>query len=288
MPLVIECLRRYSCVDDFLYEAPNSLMFWFFQRRDAFQLQGKMKKWSRDVLDDYVLLSTAPGFVRRNDCFFVSHFWRTQDHPDPDGECLRLLQAELQTQHWSYIWVDWSCMPQGPRSQAEEAYFIRSMETMSGLIRNCAFIWFYPPFEPRMWILYEVAQFALTSIGDLPATPDMRAFRDHIQEMVQTSVRSVLDKYSYKCTHDRDEAFLTSWLEVLVLLTRLRIGIFGIRELMDHMTWHSMANGICAFTADGVLELRKFQGTLIRGRECYTFTPFPKWVSLPIIILGIY
>ena len=192
-----------------------------------------MTKWSRDVLDNYVLLPATPGFVSRRECFFVSHFWRTQEHPDPDGVYLRLHQAELQPQHWSYIWVDWTCIPQSPHSQAEEAYFLRSLETMSGIIRNCGFAWFYPPFEARMWILYEVTEFALTSSEDFEATPDIREFKDHVQEMVQTSVRSVLDKYSYRCTYDRDKAFLTSWLEILVLLTKLRIGIVDIRRLMD-------------------------------------------------------
>jgi len=285
--IVIEALQGYTCLDDFFCKAPNFMMFWFFQRRDAFLSQESMTKWSRNVLNDYVLLPAANGFVNRNECFFVSHFWRTQDHPDPDGECLRLLQAELQPQHWSYIWVDWTCIPQSPRSQAEEAYFIRSLETMSGIIRNCGFIWFYPPFEARMWILYEIAEYALTSSGNFEATPDIREFKDHVQEMVQTSVRSVLDKYSYRCTHDRDKAFLTSWLEILVLLNRLPIGIVDIRRLMDNMTWFPMTEAILVRTADAIWELSKFQGTLIRNGERYTFTPFPEWVSSPIIILVI-
>lgn len=156
---------------------------------------------------------------------------------------------------------------------------------MSGIIRNCGFMWFYPPFEARIWILYEIAEFVLTSSEDFEATPDIREFKDHIQEMVQTSVSSVLAKYSYTCTHDRDKAFLTSWLEILVLLTRLRIGIIDRRRFMDNMTWSPTAKTIEYHAAGGIiLEFKKFQGTLIRNGECYTFTPFPKWVSIPIVI----
>jgi hypothetical protein len=87
-----------------------------------------------------------------------------------------------------------------------------------------------------MWILYETAEFALTSSEDFEATPDVREFKDHVQEMVQTSVRSVLDKYSCVCTCDRDQEFLLSWLVVLVLLTRLGVLIVDIRRLMHYMT----------------------------------------------------
>ena len=276
---VIDALQRCSCLDDFLRKAPEYMMFWFFQRRDAFLSQETMTKWNRDDLDDYVLLPATPGFVTRKECFFVSHFWRTQEHPDPDGEYLRLLQTQLRPQHWSSIWVDWTCIPQSPHSQAEETYFQRSLETMSGIIRNCGFAWFYPPFEARMWILYEITEFALTSSGDFEATPDIREFKDHIQEMVQTSVRSVLEKYSYRCTHDRDKAFLTSWLEILVLLTRLRIEIIDIRRLMESMTWFPTVRMMNFGTAKASLQLSKFQGTLIHKGERYTFTPFPIWVG---------
>jgi hypothetical protein len=109
-------LRQYHSLDNFLQDGRH-LMFWFFQQRSAFMSQNRIKKWSPDELDDYLLLPASPGFVMRQDCFFVSHFWRTQDHPDPDGEYLRLHQAELESNTWSYIWIDWTCMPQGPRSE---------------------------------------------------------------------------------------------------------------------------------------------------------------------------
>jgi hypothetical protein len=112
-----ELLQKCSSLDDFLSGAAAGgfMMVWFFQRREAFLSQETMTKWSRNALDDYVLLPATDGFVSRKECFFVSHFWRTQEHPDPDGECLRLLQAELQSQHWLYIWVDWTCTPQSPQ-----------------------------------------------------------------------------------------------------------------------------------------------------------------------------
>lgn len=284
--IAVEALQDYNCLDGLFCKAPNLMMFWFFQRREAFLSQTTMTKWSRDALDDYVLLPASAGFVTRREGFFVSHFWHTKDHPDPEGQCLRLHQAALQPQQWSYIWVDWTCMPQSPRSQTEEAYFLRSLETVSGIIRNSGFMYFYPAFEARMWILYEVAENLLTSSAVPAATPDIHRFYDHVQEMIETSVRSVLDKHSYRCTQERDKAHLTSWLEVLVLLKRLHIDVGAIRTLMDCLTWSPTAKDIRMATAKGWLHLSKFEGTFMRNEDRYTFTPFPQWVSPPIMLVG--
>jgi hypothetical protein len=246
--------------------------------------QKRMKKWSRDELDDYVLLPAAsPGFVTRLDCFFVSHFWRTQDHPDPDGEYLRLHQAELESQKWSYIWVDWTCMPQSPRLLLEQAYFHRCLRTMSGIIRNCGFTYFYPPFEPRLWILYEITEYVLTCSGGIGMTSDIEPFLQHIDEMIETGVQATLAKHGYRCSYDRDRQYLTSWLELLVLLKRLHISIDTIRTIMDHMTWFPTLRTQCYSGG----ELNRFEGTLVVQGEMHTFTPFPQWVSAKNSILGV-
>jgi hypothetical protein len=267
-------LQNCHSLDDFLAEGAKPLMLWFFQRRSAFMSQKCMKKWSRDELDDYILLPALPGFVLRRDCFFVSHFWRTQDHPDPDGEYLRLHQAELEPQTWSCIWVDWTCMPQSPRSLPEEAYFYRCLRTMSGIIRNCGFISFYPPFEPRLWILYEITEYILTCSGGLGMTPDIEPFLKHIDEMFETGVQATLSKHGYRCSFDRDRQYLTSWLELLILLKRF-FDIDAIRSIMDHMTWFNVL-GTQYYSG---AQLNRYEGTLVVNGKMHTFTPFPQWVS---------
>ncbi|OBT49625.1 hypothetical protein VE04_10248, partial [Pseudogymnoascus sp. 24MN13] len=249
-------LEECYSLDNFFNENSNPLMFWFFQQRSAFMSQKRIKKWSRDELNDYVLLPASPGFVSRRDCFFVSHFWRTKDDPDPDGKCLLLHQAELEPQTWSYIWVDWTCMPQGPRTPQEQEYFHRCLGTISGIIRNCGFTYFYPPFEPRLWILCEIIEFALTSDGDFLMTPDIKPFLQHIDEILQTDVRATLAKYSYRCSDGRDRQYLTSWLELLVLLKRhFHDDVDTIRKMTDHMTWH---NAVQVQIYPGV-ELKRFE-----------------------------
>ena len=74
VPKVLDILQHWTSLDEFLEEAPKTVMFWFFQRREAFLSQKTMQKWSRDRLYDYVLLPTTPGYVLRSNCFFASHF----------------------------------------------------------------------------------------------------------------------------------------------------------------------------------------------------------------------
>lgn len=276
-------LNHYKDLDDFLKDSGQigSLMFWFFQRRETFLLQKTMTKWSRDRLDDYILLPASKGFVTRAKCFFVSHFWDSHNDPDPGGKYLKRMQLELGPQSWSYIWVDWTCLPQDPWTDNEETYFLRALETMPAIIRNCGFMWHYPPFQPKLWILYEWAEYTLTSTGDHQVTEDNKEFLEHVQEMLEIGVRATLSKYGYRCSFERDKELLTAWLELLVLLKRLLVDVTNIRHLLDNLTWFPVTGNMYLATGEGDLMLHPFEGTLSLGGKRYTFTPFPKWVSLP-------
>ena len=248
--LLRSMLQNCHSLDDFLNPrvVQGRPMFWFFQQRSTFMSRKYMKKWSRDELDNYVLLPALRGFVMRRDCFFVSHFWRTRDHPDPDGEYLRLHQAELESQKGAYIWVGWTCIPQSPRTPPEEAYFNRCLRTVSGIIRNFGFIYFYPPFEPRLWILYEITEYVLTCSEGMGKTSDIEPFLHHINEMIEIGVQATLAKHSYRCSYDRDRQYLTSWLELLVLFqtTTLRHRHYsqdnGPHDLVECL-WNSILSG---------------------------------------------
>lgn len=266
-------LQQYQTLDSFLSQTGQLLMFWFFQTRSAFMSQTHMTQWSRNNLDDYILLPASPGFVWRLDCFFVSHFWHSPTHPDPQGEYLRKHQEELAPQQWSYIWLDWSCMPQSPRSAAEQCYFDHCLRTMSGIIRNCGFMWFYPPFKPRLWILYEVAEYVLTCAGSLACTSDIAPFLQHVEDMSREGVQQTLTKHGYTCSDDRDMSFLVPWLELLVLLRRY-VGVDWTRKIMDHVTWMDVS---CSQSYPDVgLMLNRYEGTLVIGERTLRFEPFPR------------
>lgn len=274
-----DCLQTSTSLDEFLAEGSKPVVFWFFQRREVFLSQKTIRKWSCDCLDDYILLPALDGFVTRSECFFVSHFWQTKEHPDPSGDYLKPLQQDLRLQTWSYIWTDWTCLPQHPRRHIEELYFRQTLQTMSGIIRNAGFVWYYPPFEARLWILYEVAEYMLTCSGEMLRTPDNEKFVSHVHEMLQVGVRPTIQKHGYRSTYDGDMEHLTPWLELLVLLTNLHVDIDDVRRLMSHITWHSKTAAIWTNSMSGLIRLDRFEGELIINEEHYTFTPFPRLVS---------
>ncbi|KAH8168166.1 hypothetical protein CIB48_g8 [Xylaria polymorpha] len=162
-----------------------------------------------------------------------------------------------------------------PAPEQENIYFRRSLNTMSGIIRNSGFSWYYPPFQPRLWILYEIAESDLTADGETGTTPDNEEFKAHIKEMVDVGVRPTLDKHGYSCSYDGDKEFLTSWLELLVLLTRLCVDIGDIRRILDGITWHHPRTMLFK-TLTNLITLCPYEGTLEFFGKRHTFTPLPE------------
>tara|TARA_R110002003_G_scaffold123_7_gene11147 strand:+ start:6171 stop:6629 length:459 start_codon:yes stop_codon:yes gene_type:complete len=148
---------------------------------------------------------------------------------------------------------------------------------MSGIIRDCGFTYFYPPFEPRLWILYEIAEYVLTCSGGMAVTSDNEVFLQHVDELLESGVQATLAKHRYRCSYVRDRQYLTSWLELLVLLKRLHFDVELIRKIMSHLTWVNVSGS--QFYGEMAVELNKFEGTLVVYGEKYTFTPFPQWAS---------
>lgn len=104
---------------------------------------------------------------------------------------------------------------------------------MSDIIRNFGFIFFYAPFESRLWILYDV----LTCSGGIGMTSDIKPFIQHLDEMLEEGVQATLANHGYRCSYDRDKQHPTPWLELPVLLRRLHFSVDDIRTIMNHMIW---------------------------------------------------
>jgi len=105
-------------------------------------------------------------------------------------------------------------------------------------------------------------------------TSDIKPFLQHIDEMLEIGVQATLVKHDYRCSYDGDRQYLTSWLELLVLLKRLIYDIDTIRTIMDNMTWMHTAQSHRYPGAE--LEIHKFEGTLVVHGKTHTFTPFPQ------------
>ena len=91
-------LQSFTSLDQFSSPEPMDLMFWFFQRRDAFLSQRTMTQWSGRYLDKYILLPATLRFVTRAECIILSHFWRRRDDSDHEGHYLSLVQRDLEQQ----------------------------------------------------------------------------------------------------------------------------------------------------------------------------------------------
>jgi tetratricopeptide (TPR) repeat protein len=247
---------------------------WFFQTRQSFLEQTTMQRWDPTSLGKYVLLPTVEGFVNPEDCIFISHYWQTRQHPDPEGRDLRQLQQLLNDGFWSkasYVWVDWTCLPQWERTPCQQLYFSRVLQSIPRLVRDCSFVAHFSNFQPRLWVLFEVAAFTFhrpESVG-LPCTD---TFQTHLFEMQGQGPRLVLDKYGYKCTNKADREWVITWLEVLLVLrqsvpsihTRCQI-LNAIDNIGVRSCIHQQAH----------VEIDKERGTIQIHGETHHFKPLP-------------
>lgn len=145
---------------------------------------------------------------------------------------------------------------------------------MPAIIRNCGFMYYYPPWEPRVWILYEIAEFRLTSEGEVIKTFDSMTYLYHVQEMLDVGVAATLRTHGYRCTDERDQDYLLSWLEVLVILRQSHLTTNNIRGVMDRLTWQDSAQEYVIRGLD--LRLKKYDGSLLIAGERHSFHPFSR------------
>lgn len=264
---LVGILRKIPSLDALL---KSDEMFWFFQLRGSFIQQKLLMKWNPDSLDAYVLLPLHYGFANNQNCFFISHYWHSAEHPDPLGNDMRLFLEDLGQAEWSYVWVDWTCMPQAPRSETQKYYFKKMLRFIPGLVRDCAFEWRFPAFAPRAWILYEVAEYMLNHYNYI-ITDDIKPFLLHVTEMVHEGVHPVLSKYGYACTNGSDIPFIVGWLEILVILSRLVPNVGMRQEILDWLNKDIVGSYTVASLG---LEINKSEGVVTeRNGTKHKFTP---------------
>jgi hypothetical protein len=234
--------------------------------------QKEMMRWDSNRLEEYILLPISYGFANNADCYFISHYWRKPEHPDPDGEDLRMFIHYLRSQDWSYIWIDWTCMPQNPRTELQTNYFKKMLQCIPMVVRDCAFMWKYPEFKPRAWILYEVAEYTLNHAGPISADDptDIAPFLGHVAELTRTSVKCVLWRHGYKCTNKSDLRMVTGWLEMLVILRKVVPDVSYRQEVWD---WVNKSEIGTYWNPRTDLKIDKAKGEVRHGGKAYRFTP---------------
>ncbi|KAK7460684.1 hypothetical protein VKT23_009399 [Stygiomarasmius scandens] len=261
----IKTLQGLHSVEDLLSNGE----FWFFQLRESFIRQNLLIKWDPDNLDAYILLPINYGFVNNRECFFVSHYWHTREHPDPTGRDMDLFREDMGSVEWSYVWVDWTCMPQSPRNKVQQEYFKKMLGFIPSLVRDCAFEWRFATFERRAWILSEVAEYVLNH-KEYTITDDVKPFISHLTEMLADGVRPVISRHKYACTNGSDMEFLIGWLELLVILYRI-IPDVSIRQTIFDMINRGYVGSFSLIELG--LYIDKSKGIISYKGVEYKFTP---------------
>lgn len=88
-------------------------------------------------------------------------------------------------------------------------------------MRECAFEWRYPEFQPRLWIFLEVAQYMLKGSGDFAAAADMKPYIDDVQAMKSEAVHQIITRRGYGCSVSRNYRLLIGWLELLIIVSKI-------------------------------------------------------------------
>ncbi|KAK6541495.1 hypothetical protein TWF694_007304 [Orbilia ellipsospora] len=269
----IAFLKNLKSIDELLIAKDNPV--WFFQSRESFMQQTIFQRWDPNLLERYVLLPMEGGVANSEDCIFISHFWQTQPHPDPDGKDLRQLQQLLTEGFWSkasLVWIDWTCLPQWERTAPQQQYFSRALWSIPKLVRDCAFVAQFSEFQPRLWVLFEVAAFTFNRAEPV-GLPCTDTFQNHLQQMRADGVRLILDKYQYKCTNKSDREWVINSLEILIALRKAVPSIHTRRQILDAID--NAAVRSCTHQEAGV-EIDKERGTLkLNGTVIFQFNPLP-------------
>ncbi|THU98589.1 hypothetical protein K435DRAFT_777365 [Dendrothele bispora CBS 962.96] len=261
----VKTLQSLLSVEDLLSNGE----FWFFQLRESFMKQSLLTKWDPNNLEAYILLPLSYGFVNNQDCFFVSHYWRSREHPDPTGHDMDLFREDMNSLEWSYVWVDWTCMPQNPRTKLQQRYFRKMLQFIPPLVRDCAFEWRFATFEPRAWILSEVAEYVLNH-KEYIITDDMKPFLSHLTEMFVDGVQPVISRHKYACTNGSDMRLLIGWLEVLVILFKIVPDTSSRQSICDMINRDYVGS---YFNTELGLRVDKYKGVISYKGFDHNFTP---------------
>jgi hypothetical protein len=122
----------------------------------------------------YGWVTTESNFKEAGVVHFISHRWESPDHPDPDGTQLAQIKAEFSDD--ALIWLDYSCLPQEPRTAIEDEAFREAIDSIPTLIEKT---WFtvvgrnIQSYGQRAWCQFEVV--CAINCGSLPPKNSARS-----------------------------------------------------------------------------------------------------------------
>ena len=138
--------------------------------------------------------------MAQNEFCIVSHRWFDPSEPDQDGTQFRTIQEYLRSRPTvKYVWFDFWCMPQGPRTPSEKVYFKWMLENINVLYLSVSVLILLDlSYISRFWTQYEawLSMQTATKDGLRPATEAER----------RCEIRCI-----YTATQNMAEALTTIW-----------------------------------------------------------------------------
>ena len=218
----------------------NNFCSVFFVRRDALFRMEKFVVWE-DVPSEWLFVAQFLEVINNRDFMFFSHFWRTREHPDPEGEDLQFLKSALAdlTEPAKYIWIDFCCLPQRQETKEETRYADVMLSKIPYLLQNCCFIWFYVKNDNRnrAWIFYEV--FLTVLLIHLPQIHDLDPkYVNLITEFLNTgeSVSAFINRNNLNTSSQGDLTYICNSLTAILKLRSFQYPISWTRQIIAQMT----------------------------------------------------
>lgn len=211
-------------------------------------------------------------------CCFVSHRWLSFEHPDPDGSKMKLLSNTIEDNF--YYWIDYSCLPQYPRSKNQKILFERSLKMLPSLMFEVNFIIIRlkdDDYFNRAWCFFEILSsyifrgkvIYLTNLNNIEKLDEAK-----IKLLQKSLIKGVVSK-QLKTTIKSDLLVINSAVKTL--------SIFSLLNIISH--YMVFANTISA-------KLNRFDG-YFWGEDRYyfigtcDFTKMIEWVYDKILELNI-
>lgn len=180
----------------------------------------------------------------------------------------------MEKRQWSYVWTDWACLPQVPRSETEDKYFEKMLSRVPKLIRECRFALTYPKFSARLWTIFEYSQCVLfvSSTFNDPGEPKTmpEPFIKDLFLMSQHGVATLVEARRYEATSKRDAWLLIGWLELHILLFKLIPNPTIRTQLFDELDKQAVGS---LHHYDTGVEIDKKNGMVIYQGKTYRLSP---------------
>jgi hypothetical protein len=115
---------------------------YFFERTKLESFQNSL-----DYMDD---------IIPNEFTLMISHRWLTESHPDPHSRQFVVIRRYLSLTHYTHVFYDYSCLPQGVRNYKDELYFKNVLKSLNYLYdRHDKLVLASKDYFQRAWCVME-------------------------------------------------------------------------------------------------------------------------------------